>query len=233
MGLDLKVITFGLPLLLSGLWHTIAFCALSTVFGLMLAVIVALARLSHLRVLQWPALWYVELFRNTPFLVQVFTIYFILPRLGILFDATSAGIVALSLYAAAFFSESIRGAILSVPRGQMEAARAVGMSYVLAMRRIIFPQTLGYLLPSLTNQIIGVIKESAVLSVISVPEMAMAAQIILGTTFSPIESYLMVALMYWGLIAVVTALLTHLERKTVHDAARRPPQPESVPATIG
>ena len=165
------------------------------------------------------AQWFVELIRNTPFLVQAFLVFFALPKLGVRFNATTAGILVLSLYAAAYFSESIRGAILSVPKGQMEAARAVGMPYFRAMRRIVFPQMLGYLLPSLTNQVIGVIKESAALSVISVPEAAMAAQVVLGVSFDPVDTYIMVALLYWLVTATIAAVMLRVERRVL---TRRP-----------
>jgi polar amino acid transport system permease protein len=130
-------------------------------------------------------------------------------------DATAAGILVLTLYGAAYFTESIRGAILSVPKGQLESARALGMPYLRAMRRIIFPQMLGYLIPSLTNQTIGIIKDSAALSVITVPEIAMAAQIVVGQSFSPIEAYTMVAVLYWLLTAILAAGMMKLERSFV------------------
>jgi polar amino acid transport system permease protein len=220
MAIDTAVIVYGLPIILNGLVHTIMFCAISILAGLFLGLAIALLRLSRHRFLEWPALSFVELFRNTPFLVQAFTIYFIFPRLGLRLDATTAGIVVLTLYASAVFSESIRGAILSVPLGQLQAARALGMAHLQAMRRIIFPQMLGYLLPSLTNQTIGLIKESAVLSVISVPEMSMAGQIVLGESFSPVETYTMVALLYWALTAFVAWGMMRLENRVVIVPAR-------------
>src|SRR5262249_40294317 len=116
--------------------------------------------------------------------------------------------------AAAYFSEAIRGAILSVPRGQSESARALGLPYPRTLRRIVAPQMMGYLLPALTNQIIGVVKDSAILSVITVPEMAMAAQQVLGETFGPVESYTMAALAYWVITTAVTSLMSRLEKAT-------------------
>jgi polar amino acid transport system permease protein len=223
MGFDTHVLAFGLPIILLGLVHTILFCAISIVAGFFLAFAIALCRLSRRRGLQWSAASFVELFRNTPFLVQAFAIYFILPRIGIRLPATEAGIVVLTLYAGATFSESIRGAILSVPKGQMQAARALGMGHFQAMRRIIFPQMLGYLLPSLTNQTIGLIKESAALSVISVPEMSMAGQIVLGESFSPIETYVMVALLYWALTALVAGVMLKLEHRMVLVQSKQKP----------
>jgi His/Glu/Gln/Arg/opine family amino acid ABC transporter permease subunit len=213
MTFDLAVFTFGLPILLKGFVNTILFCTTAILCGFVIACLIALCRLSRRWFLRLPALWFVEIFRNTPFLVQAFILFFAFPRLGIRIEATLAGIIVLSLYAGAYFSESIRGAILSVPKGQLESARALGMPYLRAMRRIVLPQSLGYLLPATTNQIIGVIKDSAALSVITVPELSMAAQVVLGESFSPVETYVMVALLYWALTACVSALMAHMERR--------------------
>jgi len=212
MDIELSLVTYAMPILLKGMGNTLFFCVIAMVVGFVLAVGIALARLSRRALLRLPAQWFVEVIRNTPFLVQAFLVFFALPKLGIRFSATSAGIIVLSLYASAYFTEAIRGAILSVPRGQMEAARAVGMPYFRAMRRIVFPQMLGYLLPALTNQVIGVIKESAALSIITVPEAAMAAQVVLGVSFSPVETYIMVALLYWLVTATIAAIMLKVER---------------------
>src|SRR5204863_4033173 len=118
----------------------------------------ALARLSKRRWLRWPATTYVEALRNTPFLIQAFLFFYGLAALGVRVNPTAAGILTLTAFGAANFSESFRGAILSVARGQLESARAVGMPYGVGMRRIVFPQTWGYLIPSLTNQCTGLIK---------------------------------------------------------------------------
>jgi His/Glu/Gln/Arg/opine family amino acid ABC transporter permease subunit len=223
MSFDFSVIAYGLPIFAEGLVNTIFFCTLAIAGGLPLATAVALWRLSRRRLLRLPATAFVETLRNTPFLVQVFLLYFALPALGLRLGATAAGVIALTAYAGAYFAEAIRGAILSVPRGQMESARALGMPYFRALRRIVAPQMMGYLLPSLTNQMIGVIKDSAVLSVITVPDMAMAAQQVLGETFAPVESYVMVAALYWALTAAVTALMMRLERRLAVPA-RGPPR---------
>jgi His/Glu/Gln/Arg/opine family amino acid ABC transporter permease subunit len=213
MSFDFAVIAFGLPIFAEGLINTVLFCAVAIAGGIPLATALALARLSRRAVVRLPATCIVELLRNTPFLVQVFLLYFALPALGMRLDATAAGLIALTAYAGAYFAEAIRGAILSVPRGQLESARALGMPYIRAIRRIVAPQMMGYLLPALTNQMIGVIKDSAVLSVISIPDMAMAAQQVLGETFAPVESYVMAALIYWALTAAVAAAMMRLEHR--------------------
>jgi His/Glu/Gln/Arg/opine family amino acid ABC transporter permease subunit len=222
MTFDLSVIVDAWPLFLSGLVTTVIFCAVSSVLGLFFAVPIALAQLS--KKLRWrvPAKILVEVIRDTPFLVQVFVIYFVLPAAGVPMSTTEAGILALSLYGAVYFSESIRGAILSVPKGQVDAARATGMSYLLAMRRIVFPQMLGYVIPPLGNQVIGLIKDSAVLSIIAVPELTMAFQNVLGTTFAAPETFLAVTVLYWALTSVVALGIARLERLTpTHRSTRQ------------
>lgn len=200
---DFSVIAYAFPLFWRGALATMMFCTLATAVGLVLGTVIALGRLSKRRVLRGLSLAFIEPFRNTPFLVQAFLIYFGLAEFGLRMSAPVAGAVILSLYGTALFAEAIRGSIQSVPRGQLEAARALGMPYLTAMRRIVFPQTVGYLVPVLTNLIIGLIKDSAALSIITVPELAMAAQRVVGETFRPIEAYLFVAVVYWMLTTSV------------------------------
>jgi polar amino acid transport system permease protein len=207
MAFDFSVVTYGLPILLGGLRNTVVFSATAMAVAMVAAPFLALARLSRRRWLNWPATLYVETLRNTPFLIQAFLFYYGLGAMGFRVNANVAGIVTLSVFGAATFSEGFRGAIQSVGRGQMESARAVGMSYPLAMRRIIFPQMWGYLLPALTNHATGLLKECSVLSIITVPEVAQAAQFVIGETFAPTEGYLMVALLYWGLTSAVVAAI--------------------------
>lgn len=210
---DWHVIWVGLPILLSGLINTVLFCTAAVTAGLIAGTLIALGRIAKSVALRRPAAWYVEVMRNTPFLVQAFLVFFALPQLGIRLDAAFAGVLVLTMFASANFAEAIRGAVLSVPKGQAEAARAVGMPYFMTMRRIVFPQMLSFLIPTLTNQIIGVIKESAALSVITVPEVAEAAQVVVGVYFSPIEAYAMVAVLYWLLTSLVAAAMGRLEQR--------------------
>ena len=215
MGFDFSVITSYWLILARGCVNTILFSAGSIAVGLWMGVFLALGQISRKNILRIPARMLVEFLRNTPFLIQVFLLYFALPSLGVSLSVSTAALLSLSLFAGAYFAESIRGAISSVPRGQMDSARAVGMSYVLAMRRIIFPQMLGYLLPSLTNNMIGVVKFSSILSVITLPEVTMASQIVLGETYSATESFTVTALLYWSLTAAIAMGMSRLERRTI------------------
>jgi His/Glu/Gln/Arg/opine family amino acid ABC transporter permease subunit len=210
---DLAVIVSNVPLILHGLLLTIVLSALSFVIGFVVAVAVALCRLSPSLWWRAPAVVFVEVIRDTPFLVQVYLIYFALPGLGISLPPLVVGVAALSLYGSAYMGESIRGAIQSVPRGQVDAGRSVGMSYALTMRRIVFPQMMGYLIPPLTNQLIGMVKDSSILSTITVAELTMSATIISGNTFVIVPAYGVVALLYWALTAVVAAGMSRLEHR--------------------
>jgi polar amino acid transport system permease protein len=232
MGFDMAVITKHWPILLEGLRNTVGFSAGSIAGGLVIGLLLALARVSRRRILRAPARFVVEVFRNTPFLVQVFVAYYVLPGLGVPLSVAAAGVLSLSLFAGAYFSESIRGAIGAVPRGQMDSARAVGMSYGLAMRRIIFPQMVGYLIPALTNNMIGVVKDSAVLSIITVPEITMATQIVVGETFSPTEAYVVAAFLYWGLTAAIATGMARLERRVMAFRPGRAPAVAPINADV-
>src|ERR1700759_1070753 len=133
MGFSFSVIVEAWPIFVSGLITTAIFCSVATVLGLVLAVPLALVRFSRSWLWRMPGQVLVEVVRDTPFLVQVFVVYFVLPSAGLPISSTAAGILALTIHGAVYFSESIRGAILSVPKGQIDAARATGMSYRLTM----------------------------------------------------------------------------------------------------
>jgi len=213
---DFSIAFSSLPILLLGMVNTIAFSVSAAIIGLVLGLAIALTRNNRSR--SWPAtfgrmiaLAFVELFRNTPFLVQAFIFYFGLAQMGIRLSAWICGIIVLSLYASANFSEGIRSALLSVPAGQTEAAKALGFKAPFIVFRIIIPQSIGFLIPTLTNQFIGLVKDSAVLSVITVPEVMMAAQKIIGTTFNPVQTYAVVAFMYWLITSALTTALFRME----------------------
>lgn len=213
MTFDLSVVRYGAPIFVAGLLNTAYFCVISIAVALVAGSGIALARLSDRTAINYPAWALVQIVRNTPFLVQVYLLYFALPAIGVRLGASWAGIIALSTYASGYFAEAIRGAILSVPRGQMDSAQALGLPRLRAMRLVIAPQMMRYLVPALTNQMIGVVKDSAVLSVITTPELTMAAQQVLGETFAPVESYTVVALLYWLLTSMIAAGMGRLEQR--------------------
>ena len=204
MRFDYSILVTYWPIVLKGIGFTIAFSALTIVIAPIVGIGVAQARLSRNRLARVLAASYIEVGRNLPFMVILFLFFFGLPAYGIRLPEFVVGLAALSLYAAAYFAEIIRGAILSVPKGQMESARAVGMSRLQALRYVVFPQMMGYFLPPATNQAIMVVKESSILSTITVTELTMAGQIIQGYTYSPIEVFAMVSVAYWVICAAVS-----------------------------
>ena len=196
MELDFAVLLEYRDILIKGFFLTIGVCAASLVLALVGGAVLALARLSRFPLLTWLALVYIEVFRNIPFMIQVFLFYYVLPFFGFRAPAYVVGIIALSSFASAYYAEIIRGAVLSVPSGQMESARAMGMSYTQAMRHVIFPQMMGYLIPPATNQSTSLVKESSILSTITVHELTMAAQVVQATTYSHIEVLVAISLTY-------------------------------------
>lgn len=152
-----------------------------------------------------------EIERDLPFIVLLFLVFYLLPVLGVKLAPLVVGVITLSIYGAAYFAEIIRGAIQSVPKGQMEAARSTGMSRLQAFRHVIVPQMMSYFIPPATNQAILVVKESAVLSTITVAELTMAGQVVQGYTYSPIEVFALISVFYWILCTLFSRAGAWLE----------------------
>jgi cystine transport system permease protein len=188
-----------LPVLAQGAVLTVKFAVLSMIFGLLAASVLAVMGISHNRVLNWIARVYVSLMRGTPLLVQIFVIYYGLPSLGISLDPTPAGVIALSANVAAYLSESMRGAILGIPSGQWLAAYSLGLSRRQTLRYVIAPQALRIAVPSLSNSLISLIKDTSLVSVITVTELLRSAQEVIASTYQPLPLYLAAAAIYWVL----------------------------------
>ena len=159
------------PTLLVGARLTVGFALAAMVLGLPLGLIVTLLRLYAPGPVRWLAGLYVSFIRGTPLLVQIFVIYYGLPSLGITLSPVVGGVLALTLNAAAYLSETMRAAILSIPRGQREAAYSLGLSRAQTMRLVILPQAARVALPSLGNSLIGLVKDTSLVSVITVVEL--------------------------------------------------------------
>ncbi len=192
---------------------TAAMAVASLLFGLPLGVCLALARVQPNRLLTTAAAIYVEVMRGTPLLVQILFVYFVLPGLGVNLSAYASGILALTLNAAAYISEVIRGGILSIDAGQMAAARALGMSDWQAMRRIILPQTFRRVVPPLTNEGISLLKDSSLVSVIGLTELARTGQELASRYASPLTIWPLVALLYLALTFPLARMAEYLERR--------------------
>src|SRR5580704_11918382 len=191
------------PALAQGAVLTIKFAVYSMFFGLVAGVILAMMGISHNRVFVGVARCYVSVMRGTPLLVQIFVIYYGLPSLGISLDPTPAGVIALSANVAAYLSESMRGAILGIPSGQWLAAYSLGLSRRQTLRYVVAPQALRIAVPSLSNSLISLIKDTSLVSVITVTELLRSAQEIIASTYQPLPLYLAAAVVYWVLCQVL------------------------------
>jgi His/Glu/Gln/Arg/opine family amino acid ABC transporter permease subunit len=203
-----------LPRLWEGMALTAEITALSGICGIFLGLLISLARISRRSYIRLPATLYVTLFRGTPLLLQILFIYFALPPLlDIRLDAMPAGVLALSLNAAAYLTEIFRAAIQSIDKGQMEAARALGMGYGLAMRRIVLPQTFRRIIPPMVNEFAALAKDSSLVSVISLAEMLYVTQRISARYLRPWEVYLWAALGYLTIVVLLTWVASIFERR--------------------
>jgi len=185
------------------------------VLGLVVGLVAALGVLAKQPLLRWPARFYVWLIRSTPLLVQLFIIYFGLPQFGFDLSPFWSGVLGLALNTGAYNAETIRGGILAVPRGQLEAARSLGMSGALTMRRIVLPQALRLIIPPLGNNFVILIKDTSLVSTITLMELTLTAQRLIGSTYKPFEMYLMAALLYAVLTTSASLLLQLVERRTL------------------
>jgi cystine transport system permease protein len=202
-----------LPVLAQGAILTVKFAVLSMIFGLLAASVIAVMGISHNRVLNWIARVYVSLMRGTPLLVQIFVIYYGLPSLGISLDPTPAGVIALSANVAAYLSESMRGAILGIPSGQWLAAYSLGLSRRQTLRYVVAPQALRIAVPSLSNSLISLIKDTSLVSVITVTELLRSAQEVIASTYQPLPLYLAAAAIYWVLCQVLEWIQHRYEQR--------------------
>ena len=200
-------------LLIPGLTVTIPLTLISFVVGLALAIAVALVRVAKVPVIQRIAQFYVWVFRGTPLLVQLFVIFFGLPSVGIVVPAFPSAIIAFSLNVGAYASETLRGAILAVPKGQIEAGLTTNWNYLTIMRLIVLPQAFKSAFPALFNTFISLVKDTSLAANITVAEMFMAAQRIVATTYEPLVLYCEVGLIYLAFCTVLTWLQGICERQ--------------------
>ncbi|MEA3088331.1 MULTISPECIES: amino acid ABC transporter permease [unclassified Paraburkholderia] len=211
--MDWSIIVMALPILAVGLLATLKVCLAAIAIGIVLGFVLGFGALSRFRAVRIAVLAYVDFVRGTPLLVQIFLVYFALPVIGINFDEYWAGVIALSLNAGGFICEIVRASMQSVDRGQTEAAQSIGMRHGQIVLHVLFPQAWRRILPPLTNELISLIKGSALLSAISVYELTHAGQEIIATYFSPFEIFLLIALYYYALISALAWLSRYLERR--------------------
>lgn len=214
--------TFGSRMLIvAGDWEsfargarlTLVLAVGATVLGFLLAVALAVARVSRFRLMRWPAAVYIEFIRGTPLLVQILVAWLVLPQLGLHLTPLYAGALALVVNTSAYQAEAIRGGIQGIPTGQMEAAISLGLTYPQAMRRVVLPQAFRLTLPPLGNEFIILLKDTSLVSVIGVVELTKIATIFSAQTFLVLEAWLGVALVYFVMTYTLSVGLRRLERK--------------------
>ncbi|MBA1274516.1 cystine ABC transporter permease [Stutzerimonas azotifigens] len=210
---SLQLLLSSAPFLLKGALYTIVLSLGGMFFGLLLGFALALLRLYGAAPLCWLSRLYVSFFRGTPLLVQLFMIYYGLPQLGIQLEPLTAALIGFSLNMGAYTSETLRGAIASIDRGQWEAAASIGMNRRQTLYRTILPQAARTALPPLGNSFISLVKDTALAATIQVPELFRQAQLITARTFEIFTMYLAAALIYWALATVLAHLQGRLENR--------------------
>ncbi|MFC4638423.1 amino acid ABC transporter permease [Deinococcus hohokamensis] len=190
------------PEVLNALWRgtqvTLGLTVLASLFGLLLGLLGALGRMSRLAPVRWLAGVYIETFRGTPLLVQLFFLFFAMPQITkVTLPPFQTAVLGLSLFAGAYTAEIIRGSLNAVPRGQLEAARALGLRPAQALRSVLLPQALRIGLPALGNQFIGLLKDSSLASVITVTELLLTTRGLVSINYQPVLMYAAVGLIYF------------------------------------
>ena len=219
MNFDMNLVVNSFPLLLIGAGVTIQITVLSTAIGFVIGLVVGVARISHLRPLRLLAEVYVEFFRGTPLLVQIFLFYFALPVItGQRIDPFIAAISACGINSGAYVAEIFRAGIQSVDEGQMEAGRSLGMTWLQTMRYIIVPQAFKRVIPPLGNEFIAMLKDSSLVSVIGFEELTRRGQLIIAKTYGSFEIWMSVAVIYLVMTLTISRFVADLERRCrVHD----------------
>jgi polar amino acid transport system permease protein len=212
---NLRVILEYLPLFLTGLRSTFFISIVSIGLAMATGILACACRISGIRLIKYPAIAYIEIVRSTPLLVQIYFLYFGLPTLGIRVPEIQTGILALMLNSGAYIAEIIRAGINSVEPGQIEAGVSSGLNYVQRMRFIILPQALGVTVPPLLGQAIVLVKDSALLSLISVAELTRAGQTLTSERFMPSEAFFTVAFFYMCVYFCLKALADWSQRKLI------------------
>lgn len=202
-----------MPYLIKGLWYTVLVSVEAIIIALCVGMILTIIRAGKNKILTYIVNIYISFVRGTPLLVQIFIIYYALAVLGLDIPAFESGVIALSLNSGGFIAEIMRGGLSAIPKGQTEAAVALGMSKIRIWFRIIFPQVFGIILPQLTNEFINVIKVSPLLSVISVVELTRAAQKVVSQTYVTLPFYFTIAVLYFIINSGLEVLVKYQEKR--------------------
>lgn len=220
MQLDYSSILPFWQVFLEGAWITVKFSIISLILGLVLGIVGGICKTSNMKILKAIAGLYTWIFRGTPLLVQLFIIYFGLAQIGLKFDPYEAGLIGMALNTGAYITEIIRSGIQAVDKGQSEAAVSLGMSKAVMMFRVIGPQAVKIAIPPLVNQFIMTIKNSSMVSTITITELFRTGEMVITTTFRPLETYTVIGALYLVMTSILMLLGSKLEKGlTAHDRA--------------
>lgn len=211
MDIDLMLRVY--PYFLEAAWVTIQLSVLTILLGLVCGMLGSAARLSRFAILRFLGAAYVSFFRGTPALIQIFLLYFGGPQVGIQLDAFEAGVIGLGVNIGAYMTETMRGAIIAIDKGQIEAARTLGLSKFEAFRKVTLPQALRLMIRPLGVNINAQIKGTALVAAISVVELTYTAQRYIGSTYKPFEMFLIAGILYLIIITASGKVIAYLDRR--------------------
>ncbi|WMJ82444.1 amino acid ABC transporter permease [Clostridium sp. MB40-C1] len=211
--MDINILKEMLPILLKGSIMTIELTVISVILGSVIGIFISLLKLSKFKILSKIASFYTWLLRGTPMLLQLFVFYYGLPFVGVELEPMQAAIIGLSLNSGAYMAEIIRGGILSIDKGQFEACKALGFTYMQTMKRIILPQTFKNIIPAVGNEFITMLKDTSLVSVIAMTELMRTAQLQLSATAKPVEALFITGVLYLAMTTIFTTVFGGLEKK--------------------
>lgn len=213
MELDFSVLIPYLHMFWQGVLVTLKASALGVAIGSALGIFIGSFRVMPFKPLRYLMATYIYVLRGTPLMIQLFLIYFGLPALGINLDASVAGILGIGINSSGYVGEIVRGGIESIPRGQWEAGKMLGLSYWQTMKFIILPQAIRRMLPAIGNEFVTLIKESSLLSVLAISDLTMVGQQVRSVTYASFETFIFVALVYLVMTSLTSGALQLLENR--------------------
>lgn len=210
---DISIFTDYFDVYMKGFGYTIASSLIALVCSFILGTIIAIFRISSIAPLRWLGTAYVEFIRNIPLLLVVFVFFYGLPAIGITMSGFTCGTIGLTVYTASFIAEAIRAGIMSVPKGQSEAARSSGLTYTQTMWHVVLPQAVKIVIPPLSNQFINLVKNSSILGVFAGFDLMYFGDQIASETYATFDTYIFVAVLYLVLTLPLSYAALRLERK--------------------
>ncbi|MFG1465015.1 amino acid ABC transporter permease [Xanthobacter sp. DSM 24535] len=213
MSIDWVVVEMAIPLLAEGTVTTLKIAAVAAVFGLTGGIALGLISLGGWTWARFLVRAYVDFIRGTPLLIQIFIVFFGLPLMGLRLGEFWAGVIALSLNCSGYVSEIVRGTVGAVEKGQTEAAKSIGMTQDKILLHVLLPQSIRPMMPALTNDLITLLKNTSLLSVISVYELTRSGQAIIASHFAPLEIFALLAIYYYAIISVLSYASRVIERR--------------------